>query len=196
MKTFQINQYLTLRLEHGQTNIYIDDKKVLHCKFLLLNIPVDEIPKYNEINSIDHAAELLNKDLEVQEEKKGDSVEISPEVEFWAHCSNIQAWAENDYDTRLLHSNLSFPLLKKLTEAGDPIAKGVFKKEITTRFKSGYLPVMVYLVREGYLDYFNWDESEELYASLSYEKLKTLRKKVREYHQTHDEGFILENHSQ
>ncbi|MFO8020539.1 MAG: hypothetical protein R6U96_18095 [Promethearchaeia archaeon] len=193
MKKYKINQYLTLKLEQGKTNIYINNKKVLHCKFLLLNIPVNDVSKYNEINSIDHAAEMLNKDLEIEDNRKKNSKDISPDLEFWAHCSNIQAWAENDYDTRILHSNLSFPLLKKLAEAGDSLAEEVFKKEIASRFKSGYLPVMVYLVKEGYLDYFNWDESEELYASLSFEKRKHLRKRLRDDHQNHEEGFIIES---
>ena len=51
---------------------------------------------------------------------------ITPEQEFWGHRSNIQAWVECEYDTRLLHSNLSFPLLKALSDAGDPKAKAIF----------------------------------------------------------------------
>ena len=144
MTQFQINKYLTLRLEDGKTNIYVDDTKVLQCKYLLLNIPLEDVEKYDEVNSIDHAAELLNKDMEIEEPSREESHSIPPETEFWAHSSNLQAWAENNYDTRLLHSNLSFPLLKKLTEAGDPVARKVFKKEIAARFKSGYMPVMVY----------------------------------------------------
>ncbi len=29
--------------------------------------------------------------------------EISEEEEFRGHCSNLQAWYENDYDTRLFY---------------------------------------------------------------------------------------------
>ncbi|GAH27524.1 unnamed protein product, partial [marine sediment metagenome] len=64
---------------------------------------------------------------------------ITPEQEFWAHCSNLQTWAEHHYDTRLLHSNISFPLLRRLTEAGDPVAKQFFKDEIAERIKLGVL---------------------------------------------------------
>lgn len=195
MTQFQINKYLTLRLEDGKTNIYVDDTKVLQCKYLLLNIPLEDVEKYDEVNSIDHAAELLNKDMEIEEPSREESHSIPPETEFWAHSSNLQAWAENNYDTRLLHSNLSFPLLKKLTEAGDPVARKVFKKEIAARFKSGYMPVMVYLVKEGYLNHFDWDESEELYSSLDYKKLRELRKKVREYHRKRRERFIVNTNS-
>jgi hypothetical protein len=51
------------------------------------------------------------------------STNIPPEIRFWAHCSNLETWGENNYDTRLIHSNLAFPLLKKLTEAGDQTKK-------------------------------------------------------------------------
>ena len=58
----------------------------------------------------------------------------------------------------MLHRNLSFPLLKKLTEAGDPLAKRVFKEEIAVRFMNGHLPVIVYLLENNYLDYFSLDD--------------------------------------
>ncbi len=35
-------------------------------------------------------------------------------MEFFAHCSNLEAWINNDYNPHLLHSNLSVPLLKEL----------------------------------------------------------------------------------
>lgn len=57
------------------------------------------------------------------------------------------------YDTRLLHSNLSFPLLKRLTEAEDAMAKKVFVEEIAKRLKIGYKPVITFLIDGGYLNY-------------------------------------------
>ena len=42
----------------------------------------------------------------------------------------MQVWAEHNYYTRLLHRDITFPLLKKLTEGGDPLARKVFKEEI------------------------------------------------------------------
>ena len=70
---------------------------------------------------------------------------ITPKQEFWGHCSNIQAWVECEYDTRLLHSNLSFPLLKALSDAGDQLALIRFKEEIALRLEGGYFPVILYL---------------------------------------------------
>lgn len=60
---------------------------------------------------------------------------------------------------------MAFPLLKKLTEVGDPQAKKVFKDEIAKRFSSGYLPVMKYLVNGDYLNYLNTEEVRMLLES-------------------------------
>ncbi|MHA1478024.1 MAG: hypothetical protein ACTSPU_07475, partial [Promethearchaeota archaeon] len=111
MKEFIINNYLSLRLEYNETNIYVNGENFKQCKFILLNIPMDETERFDEIESIDEAADILGW---TEERQVGVEYEIDPETEFWGHCSNLQAWYEHNYDTRLLHSNLSFPLLKKL----------------------------------------------------------------------------------
>ena len=35
-KEFKINEYITLRLEHGDTNIYVNGGLFNQCKFLML----------------------------------------------------------------------------------------------------------------------------------------------------------------
>lgn len=159
-KEYQINDYLTLKLENKATTIYVDGKQFMQCKFLLLNIPPDKARDFDNIESIDEAAEKLNHELEYQNKPK---IKIPPETEFWAHCSNLQVWVEYNYDTRLLHSNLAFPLLKAITDAGDPIAKKVFKQEIILRFESFNPSTQQYLIENGYLNYFNKEERNELF---------------------------------
>ena len=159
-KEYTINHYLTLRLENNRTNIYVNGKRFTQCKFLLLNIPIDKVKELDDIESIDEAAERLNHVLEFQPKNK---IKISPETEFWAHCSNLQAWAEYKYDPRLLHSNLAFPLLKALTNVGDLIAKEVFKQEIKLRFESFNPSTQKYLIKNGYLNYFNKEERNEIF---------------------------------
>ncbi len=160
MKDFTVNDFITLKLEKGKTNIYVDNKLFRQCKYLLLNIPVEKITVFDEIESIDEVAEKLDKSQEPFEDKEG----IIPlETEFWGHCSNLQIWVENNYNTRLLHSNLSFPLLKKLTEVGDPIAKRRFKEEIITRYEEGSESVRKFLYNEEYLSLLS---GEELIAGL------------------------------
>ncbi|HDZ17897.1 MAG TPA: hypothetical protein ENI29_22535 [bacterium] len=161
LQEFKVNDSITLKLEGNSTIIYVDGKEFKHCKYLLLKIPIDEIEKFDSIESIDEAAEKLDKSME----RKRDKVEVPPSAEFWGHCSNLQIWSENNYDTRLLHSNLSFPLLKKLTEAGDLMAKKVFKDEIAKRFSSEHSTVMKYLAVRGYLSYLNEEELKTLFET-------------------------------
>lgn len=167
-KEFRINQFLTLKLENKTTNIYVIGKVFTQCKFLLLNIPIDKVNEFDKIESIDEAAERLDHELEYQPKSK---INISPETEFWGHCSNLQAWVEYFYNPRLLHSNLAFPLLKKLTDVGDPIAKMVFKQEVLLRFESFNPSTQQYLIKNGYLKYFNKQEEEEIFKLILDEKI-------------------------
>ncbi|MHA1150619.1 MAG: hypothetical protein ACTSR8_20555 [Promethearchaeota archaeon] len=190
MKEFIVNEFLKLKLENKKTLIYVNNKRVLQCKYLLLN-PIEMDGSNKNENSLtitlDEQIETLDRSLERDDLCK---IEVPPETEFWAHCSNLQAWYENSYDTQVLHSNLAFPLLKKLTHAGDSLASLVFKKEITKRFRSGNLNVMVFLIKGGYLDHLNIEEWENLYEELSFEKYKELQKLLREASKTL-EGFII-----
>ncbi|MBN1803552.1 MAG: GTP-binding protein [Candidatus Lokiarchaeota archaeon] len=168
LKTFKVNDYITLQLDWNITNIYVNGIHFSQCKYLLLNIPVSKIKEYDEIKSIDEAESKLDHSLEAN---TVDEIGLTPEVEFWGHCSNLQAWVEHDYDTRLLHRNLSFPLLKKLTEAGDPKAKRVFKDEIALRIEENNRTVTQYLVEEGYLSYFTPEELDFLSVKNPFLKL-------------------------
>ncbi|TFG19896.1 MAG: hypothetical protein EU529_15725 [Promethearchaeota archaeon] len=76
---------------------------------------------------------------------------------------NLQAWYEHDYDTRLLHHSLSFFLLHELTEAGDPLARRVFKEEIAKRYATGHPTVIKFLEEENWLlKYLSKDELESI----------------------------------
>jgi len=163
MNEFKINDFLILKLEEGKTNIYVNGEQFEQCKFLMLDIPLDEIYRFDEIDSIDEAADILGWRFEGQ---MGVKYEIDPETEFWGHCSNLQAWYENNYDTRLLHSNLSFPLLKKLKDVGDPLAMKVLIEEITSRFESGYPTVITCIVETYLLDCLNMEEKRMLIGKI------------------------------
>ena len=153
MEEFKVNAFITLRLVDDKTVIYVSRKKFIQCKFLLLSVPISQMESEEGIKSIDEAAEKLDSRLE------GDTPQIiPPEVEFWGHCSNLQVWAENDYDSRFLHRSLAFPLLKRLTEEGDNAARKIFKEEIAKRLAEGNLNVFEYLGQEGYLDYLQKEE--------------------------------------
>lgn len=159
MKEFKVNNYITLRLEENRTIIYVDGKPFVQCKSLLINIPIEDMSLFDEIESIDEAAEKLDRSFERNQ------VDIPPEVEFWGHCSNMQVWYEYNYDTRLLHYNLAFPLLKKLAEARDSLAKKVFKEEVLKRLEKGVDTVILFLLKSSYLDFFTKEELISIYES-------------------------------
>ena len=167
---FKVNEYLELRLEGKDSIIYVNGERFDQCKFLLLDIPIDEFKSLDEIESIDEAAEKLNYSLEPLHYERIDG--IPPEVEFWGHCSNLQVWAENNYDTRLIHSNLAFPLLLRLNYAEDQVAKRVFKEEIVKRFLSGHPSVMQYLFEDDYLNFLSDDEYENMFDELEARGIK------------------------
>ncbi|MFX0075707.1 MAG: hypothetical protein ACFE96_09705 [Candidatus Hermodarchaeota archaeon] len=170
MREYKINEFLSLKLEEGRTHIYVNGNKFIQCKRLAINIPNQDVPMYDNIDSIDEAADLYQKYLyqnkiiigELPLIERDHVHDITPEQEFWGHCSNIQTWYEYNYDTRLLHSNLAFYLLKALVDAGDPDAIRVFKKEITERFESGHLNTIIYILKTRLIDYFNLEEKKQL----------------------------------
>ncbi len=190
MKEFSINEVLKLKLEDGKTVIYVDNRRVLQCKYLLLNSPIknseDVKPRLENI-TIDGQAENLDHSLELD---KDNEIEIPPEAEFWAHSSNLQVWYENNYNTEVLHSNLAFPLLRRLTEAGDKIAGEVYKTEIIKRFRSGNLNVMAFLIIEGFLDQISIEQSDDLYQELDFETYKKLQELLKKSNKKR-EGFII-----
>ena len=143
--------------------IYVNGERFINCKYLLLNVPIEKMTRIENLLSIDEISDNLDKSMEYESLLLPETVPlIPPEVEFWGHCSNLQVWYENDYNTGLLHSNISFPLLRKLCDAGDPLAKNVFSEEIARRFDSEYLPVMMSLLLGGYLFYLTPEQFESL----------------------------------
>ncbi len=155
MLKFTINAFLDLRLEDGRTNIYVKNKLFMHCKYIILSIPIDKFEDFERIDSIDDFVEKIDGYFEISGDKK---VKISPKTIFWAHCSNLQVWYENDYNSCLLHRNLAFPLVKALTKAGDKLAASVFKEEVAKRFESSNIKVNQFLLNNRYLDCLNKDE--------------------------------------
>ena len=172
----KINAFLTLKLEGMKTNIYVAGKLFLHCKHLLIINP-QESEIEDEITSIDEAKSKLSSSLE----NKINPIDlgITPIDEFWAHCSNIQAWTEHNYDTRLLEKTLAFGLLEKLTEAGEPQALRIFKEEVAKRlFYYKYSEdIYDFLICKGYTDLFSNEEICDLLEEGGQELLQ-LRKEL------------------
>jgi len=186
---YKINEFLSLKLEGSRTQIYVKGKRFLQCKRLVyVNsnvrskfigakrsqdirgqvgmhfgvVPLDEGDEDPDFLKLIGGKTEGGIAKEIQMKVLQEYHDITPEQEFWGHCSNLQAWYENDYDTRLVHSNLAFNLLKALVKAGDPNAKRVFKTEIAERFGSGYPNTIISIVNAKLLDYFSFEEKREL----------------------------------
>jgi len=136
-KTYTINDFITLKLFNDETRIFVNGKFFMLCKHLLLSFPLAE-------SSLNNGSLLLNANIASTDDavenypflEDGDYLELDSESEFWGHCSNLQVWAENDYNASLIHSNLAFPLLKELVLLNDLKAKKVFKEEIAKKIAS------------------------------------------------------------
>ncbi|MBN1803351.1 MAG: hypothetical protein JW891_17705 [Candidatus Lokiarchaeota archaeon] len=167
LEVFDISEYISVRLvndlqeadEEGmwrkkKTLIYVNGKIVLQCSYLLMNLSVEKASEYGEFDSINEIMEQYDHSYE-----QGRPIGIvEPEEEFWGHCSNIQAWYEHDYDTRILDVKVAFPILKELAASGDEKAKKVFKDEIALRYSSGFPSVVQFIEEQGYLEYFTKEE--------------------------------------
>ncbi len=164
MLEFKVNRFITLKLEKNKTVIYIKDEEFIQCKYLLIEIPRDTISNSDEFISIDDALEKINNDP-----KENGFIKhmISPEEEFIGHCSNLQAWYENGYDTCLLHTNIAFPLLKKLTEVGDLKAKKIFKEEIFKRILNGNDNTLYFLTLNEFIFQLRDEELIILFETLN-----------------------------
>lgn len=160
IKEFHVNNYITLKLNGEVTNIYIKGKIFIQCKNLVVRRLFSEDAEdfVENFKSIDEEVQDFIANYKSREE-------ISPEVEFFVHCSNIQAWVDNKYNTTLLHSKLAFPLLKELTYEGDKGASLVFKEEIAKRFLLNYAGVSNYLIAESYLDFLDDEEFWQLIST-------------------------------
>jgi Leucine-rich repeat (LRR) protein len=171
LKEFKISKILSLKLEKGRfdgerneidygeerfsTRIYVNNKPFAICAYLLIVNPQND-ERFEEIESIDDAKKLLDDHLEYDANPA--KFNISPKQEFWAHCSNLQAWYENDYDTRLLDSKLAFPLLQKLMKVGDSKAKKRYAEELLERYAKGNKDIKYMLLHSDYFDDIPFEE--------------------------------------
>lgn len=173
MQEFKINEFITLKLEGVKTNIYVAGEKFRQSRHVLLKWPIDNIINYCYIESIDVITNRINDLLEKNHDFQ---ITISPEEEFWIHCSNIQVWAENNYDTHLLHSPLAYYLLIKLDEVGDPLAKKALNNE-RKKHSSKYYDNTMYYFKKEYLNFLSEDEITEFHEDLMKNFFETLNYK-------------------
>ncbi|KKM43503.1 hypothetical protein LCGC14_1562990, partial [marine sediment metagenome] len=91
---------------------------------------------------------------------KGKMIEYTLRGDFREICSDFQIWSEKNYEMHFFDLKLSFTLLKRLAEEGDPIAKRVFKNEILRRLDTGNITEISNLILDRYLDHLDFEELE------------------------------------
>lgn len=162
---FVVNEYIALKLENNKTIMYVNGEECDLCCGVLVNVAGD-YPRLSGGNQdsvdfvIDSGKYKSTSNVEIRKK-------VTPEEEFWAFCSNLQVWVENDYNTDLLHYDASIPLLDKLVQAGDPLAKEAFKREILRRLRYGTYLAVSFLKFEGYLNRANLTSEEIIEGALN-----------------------------
>ncbi|KKN61851.1 hypothetical protein LCGC14_0517830 [marine sediment metagenome] len=157
-KVFQVNKFISLKLIFEKSLIYICDELFLACNKVALSLAPSKFEEYSDFDDIDKIIDFYKSKFYPKEE-----VMITPEEEFWAHCSNMQAWVDNDYNTCILSKNLSFPILTELSKREIPYFKILFKEELITRIKKGGIKTLLFFLDEYYLNYLT---EEDLFDGL------------------------------
>ena len=147
-------------MENNITNIYIRGERFDQCKYLLLNLEAEEIPEYDDFKSIDEVFEYYSR------KNERNKFVLDPEQEFIGHCSNIEAWVENDFNVNILHTSLSFPLLIRLSYLGNAKAKTALKEEIAERLLTKNRNTVLYFLETDYLFLFEIEELEFLFEQI------------------------------
>ena len=91
MLEYSINKFLTLKLEEIHTYIYVSGKRFRQCARLTINITKQTIPIYNNIDSIDEAADLYQRHIYQNKIVEGPNTrvlrdninDLTPEQELW-----------------------------------------------------------------------------------------------------------------
>lgn len=133
---YKIDDLLSVKLVNFKTHIYINNKKFIICKHVVLNIPQSDVS--DDFETID---EIISK-YKVATYK----TEITPEEELFVHYSNLKAWQENNYDLSLLAGDLSFPLLMEMSKY-DIKYFFILLSELDKRYEKGNDKIKEYLLR-------------------------------------------------
>ena len=168
MNEFKINQYLSVRLEEGRwglkPHIYVDEKK-FECENNTYAIIHDfeNLVQTKDVRTINDVFCQLVPMFEADwEDLYQYEYDLTPQEEFWCCCSNLQVWAEHNYDCNLLYYEIAFPVLKMLKEAEDPTARKVYIQEIKKIFLAGKYFERIFLLKNGFFDEFYENEIMDL----------------------------------
>ncbi len=172
LKVYMVNNYISLKLMFSKTLIYVCDELFLSCQKIALSIAPNEFENYADFNDIDDIISFYKSHAQTTTSKD----HLAPEEEFWGHCSNLQAWVENDYNTSVLSKNISFSLLKELYDRGVEQSSPIFKRELLERIKTGGILTLRYFLADTEENYLKHLTEEDLLDNLlPFEEAKIMK---------------------
>jgi len=176
-----VNEFISLKLEGNQTKIYVNGEHFNQCKYLLISIPINEIEEWDHYDSMDEIIKATQKSRE-DGWRGGErhARELTPQEAFWGHCSNLQAWANNNYDYRILDTRLSIPIILL-------ILKNLVKKRDKKKFREFFLKVVNSL--DDYI--INARQNEYTYSKFRFLSKVVLRTKDRYFTNEEISGSII-----
>lgn len=179
MQEFRVNEFINLKLVDTRTEIYVNDEYFRQCKYLIISIPVKEIEEWEHYDSMDEVIRATKK-IKGGEGRAG---KLTPEETFWGHCSNLQAWATNGYDYRILDTRLSIPIILL-------ILKSLVKERNKEKFHKFFLEIVKSL--DEYI--INSRQNEYTYSKFNFLSKIVLRTKDRYFTDEEISGSIILKH--
>ncbi|MBN2151562.1 MAG: hypothetical protein JW839_08960 [Candidatus Lokiarchaeota archaeon] len=144
---FKINDYLSVIKEDKHVKILVDEVVFYFHFELVINISdelreergayIDDVESVDKINYI--YMDRMGTGKHGEKEYVAKKGTYSVDEEFWALCSILQAWDENDYNSNLVYKDFELHLLKRLNEYGDPKAMAVYGQILIRRILDGSL---------------------------------------------------------
>lgn len=160
-QVFEVNEFISLKLIFSKTLIYLCGDLFLTCQKVALSLSPNEFETYKDFDNIDDIIDFYSSQTSSEE-----VISITPEEEFWAHCSNMQAWVENNYDSSILSRYISFPILIELSNRGISRFKTILKEEIIYRIKKGGINMLRWFIEANSENYLVCFTEEDLFDGL------------------------------
>ncbi|MFW9876892.1 MAG: hypothetical protein ACFFG0_27680, partial [Candidatus Thorarchaeota archaeon] len=125
-----------------------------------------EINKYITIELRKKTLKLYVEGVEFHEGRIPRNFKISASENFNNLLIKLQKWVENDYNPDLNEEredfDFYFPLLKRLYEIGEPIAKKTYIDEISRQFLRKNYPIIEYFIKKKYIDELDKNQLQEI----------------------------------
>ncbi|MHA1683219.1 MAG: leucine-rich repeat domain-containing protein [Promethearchaeota archaeon] len=137
-KKYNVSDLIELWLVVNDTFIIVDGKVLNMCKHLAITMDDAMLEATADLETIDDIISMAKKLVPEREMRRKVRELVSGEEEFWAHCSNVQAWYDMGYDMRVIDSRLGARILEAMSEAGDPNAKQIFQTQMRDRLEAGF----------------------------------------------------------